>query len=95
MKLADDVEFSLGMTVYTPSGQPYETSPNTHIIDVYDYGPPHGVVHSIGRDHTATTQLNRFYSSRASAIDAKIGSIRQEIATLEEDIRYLESEKTR
>lgn len=95
MKLADGVDFHLGMTLYFPGGEAYETSPETHVIDEYDYGDHLGigVVYSIGRTNVATTDLKRFYSSRASAIDAQIGGLRQSIVRIEQEIAELEAMK--
>lgn len=97
MKLADDVEFQLGMTLYLPTnGFGIPTSAETHVIEYHDYGPPIGVVYSIARRPgsggriIASTDLRHFYSSPENVIKAKIEDRRQQIAELQIEITELE-----
>jgi len=97
MKLADGIDFALGMTVYLPivdtdEFRRIETSPTEHEIDtfIYEGRHYHFIVLKGSRDGT---DIGFFYSSPAAIIDARIASLRRDIAGKQAEVERLEAFK--
>lgn len=71
MKLADDVPFRLGMTIYTAEGATIKTCPETHEIESF---PHEGqTVYTLGRKGSGVHHdLLKFYSSNDSVVKAQL-----------------------
>lgn len=94
MKLADDVQFQLGMDLYLPVGGSVDNIRRieTHedcAIESFKYKGAE--YHCIGRKGTGvSTDLRHFYSSPANIIERKIATIKQQINDLQGEIDRLE-----
>jgi len=93
-KLADGVEFTLGMTVYLPIDdleyRTIETDPAKHTIESFVY---EGLVyHTIGMTGSGcTTDIGFLYSSPAAIYAARAARLRLEIADKQEELTRVEN----
>lgn len=92
--LADDVEFTLGMTIYFPTGEPYQTSPEIHQVTVWDGPIRWKPLQMLSRKGVPFyTELNHFYSSFENAVQSQIDKNNQEIKRLQAENQALEQVK--
>jgi len=94
-KLADGVEFKLGMKIYFPKSMDFaelETDSRFHEINTFSHEGAE--YHYLARKGSGMgTDLTHYYSSRNAAIDVEIAKIKLNIRSLEADIAELEAQK--
>jgi hypothetical protein len=90
MKLRDGTEFTLGMTLYGEQGYAIPTSAEEHELDTFELDGRQ--ITSIGcKGSGCFTDLNHFYGSYSSYLDAEVASRRASIKQLESEIAELET----